>query len=93
MPAFYISLKKAMQLTKDDRKALKPYERYMETALRASWASYPGSAALDTMHAIHARVTGSRLPMNKGCSACIMRLLKELGAIYFAKDHGKGKGQ
>lgn len=78
-----------MGLRDEEMRALKPYERNMETAMRAGWASYPGSAALDMMHAIVARETGSRARLNKSCSACVLNLMKEAGRLYFARKAQK----
>ena len=68
-----------MALKDGEMKALKPYEKNMETALRANWASYPGAAALELMHAIVARETGRRARLNKSCSACVLALLRDAG--------------
>lgn len=78
-----------MALKDGEMKALKPYEKNMETALRANWASYPGAAALELMHAIVARETGSRARLNKSCSACVLALLRDAGRLYFARKAQK----
>lgn len=78
-----------MGLRDEEMKALKPYEKNMETAIRAGWASYPGSAALDTMHAIYKRVTGNDTRLNKSCGACVLGLLRDVGRLYFARKAQK----
>ena len=40
-----------MRLTEEEYMALVPFEKHMETALRAGWSRNPGLSALDTMHA------------------------------------------
>ena len=73
-----------MILTEEEFKALEPYEKNMGTAVRASWASNPGSSALDLMQTVYGRVSGTAKKINKGCGTCILNLLKDIGRIYFA---------
>lgn len=86
-----------MILTEEEFKALEPYEKNMGTAVRASWASNPGSSALDLMQTVYGRVSGTAKKINKGCGTCILNLLKDVGRIYFADKEEKtvsaGKGQ
>lgn len=73
-----------MRLTETEFKSLEPYQEHFKTAIKAQWARHPGTSALDLMQTILSRVTGVKQNINMGCSHCIMRLLKELGTIYFA---------
>lgn len=82
-----------MILTEEEFRALEPYERHMETALRAGWSRNPGLSALDTMQRIYNRVSKSALKINKGCGVCILNLLKDVGRIYFADKKEKGQEQ
>lgn len=82
-----------MILTEEEFRALEPYEKHMETALRAGWSRNPGLSALDTMQRIYNRVSKSALKINKGCGVCILNLLKDVGRIYFADKKEKGQEQ
>lgn len=73
-----------MRLTETEFKSLEPYQEHFKTAIKAQWARHPGTSALDLMQTILSRVTGVKQNINMGCSHCVMRLLKELGTIYFA---------
>lgn len=72
-----------MRLTKEHMKALKPYEKYMRTAVRASWASNPGMQGIETLRHVWEDVTGTRRNMSVSCGACILNLLKDVGRLYF----------
>lgn len=78
-----------MRLTEEEYMALEPFEKHMETALRAGWSRNPGVSALDTMQRIYNRVSKSALKINKGCGVCILNLLKDVGRIYFADKKEK----
>lgn len=86
-----------MILTEEEFRALEPFEKHMETALRAGWSRNPGLSALDTLQRIYNRVSKSALKINKGCGVCILNLLKDVGRIYFAdkaeKESVTGKNQ
>lgn len=73
-----------MRLTEEQFNALAPYQSNFETMVRSKWARHPGSAALDLIHEIYCKVTGSTQKLNKGCSHCIMRLLEDMGRIFLA---------
>lgn len=63
--------------------SLIPFEQNFRTAIRSRWSRFPGSAALTIMHGIYVQVTGNNQRLNASCSTCILRLLTELGNIYF----------
>lgn len=73
-----------MKLSNEQMESLAPYERHFKTAIEAGWSRHPGSSALDLMNDIYTQVTGIRQRLNRGCSSCIMNLIKDVGAIYFA---------
>lgn len=52
--------------------------------MKSKWARFPGAAALYQIHQIQRQVTGRALSLNTSCSTCILRLLTEMGNIYFA---------
>ena len=68
---------------------LRPYEEYFRTAVRADYARNPGAAALGRMETIYMEISGSGTRVNKGCGRCILRLMKDLGALYFAYKERK----
>lgn len=72
-----------MRLTKEQMKALEPYEKYMRTAVRADWASNPGMQGIDTLRRVWEDVTGTRRNMSVSCGVCILNLLKDVGRLYF----------
>ena len=72
-----------MRLTKEHMKALEPYEKYMRTAVRASWASNPGMQGIEILRRVWEDVTGTRRNMSVSCGVCILNLLKDVGRLYF----------
>lgn len=73
-----------MRLTKDQYAKVKEYERFLESAVVSRWSRNPGAAALKILHEVHGEVTGIKARLNTSCPSCILRLLTELGNIYFA---------
>lgn len=72
-----------IKLTKEQMEALKPYESYMRTAVRARWASNPGMQGIDTLRRVWEEATGSRRNMSASCGVCILNLLMDVGRLYF----------
>lgn len=72
-----------IKLTKEQIEALKPYESYMRTAVRARWASNPGMQGIDTLRRVWEEATGSRRNMTTSCAVCILNLLIDVGRLYF----------
>ena len=72
-------------MTDDQFAALTPYEHHFETALKANYSRYPGVPAIDTMFRIFRELTGSRIYLNRSCSACVLNLVKNVGKLYFAE--------
>ena len=73
-----------MRLTDKQFQTLSQYETQFRTAVKARWARFPGSAALHQIHKIEREVTGRATSLNTSCSTCVLRLLTEMGNIYFA---------
>lgn len=71
-----------MRLTKDERKALQPYESWMRTAVEANYARQLPYAASQAVAAVHRAHIGGAVQW--GCSRCALRALKEVGELYFA---------
>ena len=72
-----------MKLTDEQFKALAPYEEHFTTAIKGKWYRNLPRTAIDLIHSIRFQVTGYNQRMNKSCSHCILRLLQDMGAIYF----------
>lgn len=82
-----------IKLTKEQIEALKPYESYMRTAVRARWASNPGMQGIDTLRRVWEEATGSRRNMTTSCAMCILNLLIDVGRLYFdSMPKRKGRG-
>lgn len=74
---------KKMKFNDEQFEALAPYEKYFDTAVHSSFASYPGDAALTLIHETYTAATRDRRRLNKSCSACIVALLRDCGRIWF----------
>lgn len=73
-----------MRLTDEQFQTLSKYEEQLRTAVRSRWARFPGTSAMHVIHNIKTQVTGHASRLNTSCSSCVLRLLTEMGNIYFA---------
>lgn len=73
-----------MRLTDEQFKTLSQYETQFRTAVKSRWARIPGTAALHEIHRIQFEVTKRKTALNTSCSTCVLRLLTDMGHIYFA---------
>lgn len=73
-----------MKLTDEQFELLKKYEAQFRTAVNAKWANNPGTAALNQIHNVMVQLTGRNVRLNTSCSTCVLRLLTDMGTIYFA---------
>ena len=73
-----------MRLTDEQFQILSQYETQFRTAVKARWARFPGTAALHEIHRIQFEVTKKKTALNTSCSTCVLRLLTDMGHIYFA---------
>ena len=73
-----------MKLTDEQFQTLSQYETQFRTAVKARWARFPGTAALHEIHRIQFEVTKKKTALNTSCSTCVLRLLTDMGHIYFA---------
>lgn len=74
-----------MRMTDEQFQILSNYEIQFRTAVKAKWARFPGTVALHQIHKIQREVTGRATSLNTSCSTCVLRLLTEMGNIYFAE--------
>lgn len=73
-----------MRLTDEQFQTLSKYEDQFRTAVKSRWARFPGTSAMHVIHNIKTQVTGHASRLNTSCSTCVLRLLTEMGNIYFA---------
>ena len=73
-----------MKLTEEQYQLLSRYEEQFRTAVKSKWARFPGTAALHQIHSVYVQVTKRSMRLNTSCSTCSLRLLTEMGNIYFA---------
>lgn len=73
-----------MRLTDEQFQTLSKYEDQFRTAVKSRWARFPGTSAMHVIHNIKNQVTGHASTLNTSCSTCVLRLLTEMGNIYFA---------
>lgn len=73
-----------MRLTDEQFQTLSKYEDQFRTAVKSRWARFPGTSAMHVIHNIKTQVTGHASRLNTSCSSCVLRLLTEMGNIYFA---------
>ena len=73
-----------MRLTDEQYEMLSAYETQLRTAVRSRWARFPGTSAMVKIHKIHNEVFKRKTVLNSSCSSCVLRLLTEIGTVYFA---------
>lgn len=73
-----------MRLTDEQFQTLSKYEEQFRTAVKSRWARFPGTFAMHEIYDIKVQVTKIATRLNTSCSSCVLRLLTEMGQIYFA---------
>lgn len=73
-----------MTLTDEQYQTLSKYETQFRTAVKAKWARFPGTAAMQEIHRIQMEVTKRKIALNTSCATCVLRMLTEMGHIFFA---------
>lgn len=73
-----------MTLTDEQYQILSKYETQFRTAVKAKWARFPGTAAMQEIHRIQMEVTKRKITLNTSCATCVLRMLTEMGHIFFA---------
>ena len=71
------------KLTNEERAFLAKYEPQLKTAVEARWVSHIPEEAIDKMLSIWEDMAGSKRPFRRGCSTCILNLVRDLGIPYF----------
>ena len=79
-----------MRLTNEQFEQMSKYETQFRTAINSKWARIPSTAVLYQMHHLLSDITGRKTHLNTSCSSCVLRLLTEMGQIYFADKTQRG---
>ncbi len=72
-----------MNFTKKQLKELKEAESYFQTMVYADYKRNTPRALDEKVHQIYIEATGSPFNINYSCSACIGKLYKLVGKLYF----------
>lgn len=70
----------------NNTKYLKTYETDMITALFHSYTRQLPQSTLIEIDRIYTEETGKTLKTNFSCSGCILKLIKEVGKLYFKEN-------
>lgn len=70
----------------NNTKYLKTYETDMITSLFHSYTRQLPQSTLIEMDRIYTEETGKTLKINYTCSSCILKLIKEVGKLYFKEN-------
>lgn len=70
--------------TPEQMAVLEPMERFFSQAVQASWCSYPGQANINILLEYWQQLTGQPYPYKPGCPNCLLNLVRDAGAVYFA---------
>lgn len=73
-------------MKKQNIKYLKDYEKDMITSLFHSYCRQIPTAVLMEIDRIYTEETGKTLRTNFSCSSCILKLMKEVGKLYFKEN-------
>lgn len=73
-----------MTFNKEQMEVLAKHEENFTRALNARWARNPGRAGLTEIYDALTAATGDNRHRNYNCQACILRLLRDVGKLYFA---------
>lgn len=66
-----------------DFKYLQQYESNLNTAVKSSYSRNLSRTVYEEMNEIYQRETKKSNSVNYSCSVCCLRLLKDIGKIYF----------
>ena len=72
-----------MKYTNEQMEVLSHFEQNFSTAINADWSRAIGRTGAETLHNIWAQASGDNSPINVNCSTCVLRLLKDVGRLYF----------
>ena len=77
---------KVRHMKKSNVKYLKDFEADMITSLFHSYCRQIPTSILMEINRIYTEETGKRLNTNYSCSVCILKLMKEIGKVYFKEN-------
>lgn len=78
-------------LTPDQLKELAPCERFFDQVLAIRQCSYPGRQNIDTMLRVWKEHTGKERIMQRGCSECLLNLVKDMAQLYRAAKEAQAE--
>lgn len=78
-----------LQFTNEERAFLAKYEPQLKTAVEARWVSHIPEEAIEKMLKIWEDMAGSKRPFRRGCSTCILNLVRDLGIPYFEQKNAE----
>lgn len=70
-------------MTQEQFDILAPFESYFDTAINKRYASYCGTRGVITITRVYNDITGEHRNASTSCGACILRLLRDCGRLYF----------
>lgn len=73
-----------MTFNKQQMEILSAWEDNFRTAVNSKWSRGIGTTGYVTIHKIYTEATGRKFPMHPSCGSCMLRLLQEVGGLYFA---------
>lgn len=73
-----------MNYTNEQFTALAPYEDNFRTAVEGDWTRRVPLAGQQIIRSTYEAATKTRIPLNAGCSLCLINLLKRAGRLWFA---------
>lgn len=80
-----------MGFTKEQMETLSKYEKNIRRAYESDWVRGMMQSEIDEIYGIYVKATGISLTMRRGCSYCLLALLKEVGRIYFRQKVEMGE--
>lgn len=73
-----------MNFTDEQYAILSQWEDNYRTAIRSQWSRSIGRTAALTIHGIYSSVVKGAPHLNHSCGSCVLRLLRNVGNLYFA---------
>ena len=72
-----------LKLNDEQYEYLSQFEDRFYTAVFADWARKPAPVVMQSIHRIWCEVTGRKEMLRDSCAHCILRLMKDVGNLYY----------
>ena len=72
-----------LKLNDEQYEYLSQFEDRFYTAVFADWARKPSPVVMQSIHRIWCEVTGRKEILRDSCAHCILRLMKDIGNLYY----------